>query len=89
MPPQVSLFLSRDLDAPLTVREVEAVNEWLESDLAIHIMRDNPDHNVPILGGLWGVHLERGDVRSRMEEAWRKIMGSQTSFQDRKANKDI
>lgn len=35
----VEAFVSRDLDMEIYQREVEAVNEWLRSDLAGHIMR--------------------------------------------------
>ena len=39
--PQVDIFLSRDLDSAITVREVEAVEEWLESEKMLHVMRDH------------------------------------------------
>ena len=47
--------MSRDTDQIFIDREVSAVNEWLQSDLQIHIIRDHWGHYVPILGGLWGV----------------------------------
>lgn len=50
----VDIFLSRDCDSRISDREVNAVNEWLESDKDFHIMRDHPYHTVPILGGMWG-----------------------------------
>ena len=50
----VDIFLSRDCDSRISEREVNAVNEWLESDKDFHIMRDHPYHTVPILGGMWG-----------------------------------
>ena len=47
-------------------REVDAVNEWLEKTAyAFHIMRDNPVHDIPILGGLWGVASNRLSIRER------------------------
>jgi hypothetical protein len=53
--PDVSVMLSRDTDSRLSARERAAVDAWLASDKDFHVMRDHPWHNVPILGGLWGV----------------------------------
>jgi hypothetical protein len=47
--------LIRDVDSRITLREVAAVNSWIDSGSALHIMRDHPQHNAPILGGMWGV----------------------------------
>jgi hypothetical protein len=47
----VSVFLSRDLDSRVTVREHAAVYDWLNNTRAsFHIMRDHPLHAVKILG---------------------------------------
>lgn len=48
------IVLSRDTDSRLSIREKEAVDEWLSSDKDFHIMRDHPCHAVPIMGGMWG-----------------------------------
>jgi hypothetical protein len=50
----VEMFISRDIDSRLNVREKVAVDEWLSSDKDFHCMRDHLEHNVPILGGMWG-----------------------------------
>ena len=50
----VDIMISRDCDSRLSYREMLAVNEWVESDSAFHIMRDHPYHTAPILGGMWG-----------------------------------
>lgn len=50
----VDVFISRDIDSRLNVREKAAVDEWLNSDKDIHSMRDHIEHNVPMLGGMWG-----------------------------------
>ena len=52
--PEVGLLLVRDTDSPVTPREVAAVNEWLASDKLVHIMRDHPKHEYPMLAGMWG-----------------------------------
>tara|TARA_R110000851_G_scaffold107051_1_gene227024 strand:+ start:17209 stop:17865 length:657 start_codon:yes stop_codon:yes gene_type:complete len=48
------VMLSRDTDSRLTNREFEAVSQWLNSDKLFHTMRDHPEHNTEILGGMWG-----------------------------------
>lgn len=52
------VFLSRDTDSRLTIREATAVKKWLQSDYSLHIMRDHPYHTVHILGGLWGTRFK-------------------------------
>jgi hypothetical protein len=45
----------RDCDSRPDPREQAAVAEWLDSDKYFHVMRDHPEHGMPILAGLWGV----------------------------------
>jgi hypothetical protein len=52
--PTVGRFLVRDADAVVSVRESQAVAEWLESDRWFHVMRDYWTHTDPILAGMWG-----------------------------------
>lgn len=53
---QVRHTLSRDCDSRLNPREAAAVNEWLHSRHFFHSMRDHYEHNVPIMGGMFGCH---------------------------------
>ena len=52
---EVDLFMSRDVDTKILLREKLAVDEWLNSDFLLHIMRDHPWHNQPIQGGMFGI----------------------------------
>lgn len=52
--PMVHRFISRDLDSRLNPRERAAVDEWVASGKFLHVMRDAANHDVPILGGMWG-----------------------------------
>lgn len=45
----------RDADSRITQREVDLVNEWLESDRDFHIIRDAKEHTCPIIAGAFGV----------------------------------
>ena len=44
----------RDADSRFSLREARAVEEWVRSGRSLHIMRDHPMHDAPILGGMWG-----------------------------------
>ena len=46
--------LIRDADSRISVREVRLIKEWLETDKDFHVIRDHPEHKVPILGGTMG-----------------------------------
>ncbi len=50
----IDFVISRDLDSRLGHKEMYAVHEWIDSNKSFHIMRDNVEHRVPILGGMWG-----------------------------------
>lgn len=52
--PQIERFIVRDTDSRINMREAQAVKEWEESGLLFHIIRDNPQHNIHIMGGTWG-----------------------------------
>ena len=71
--PTVDLMVSRDLDSRLTTREQTAVEDWLNTGLAFHVMRDNPHHGTEILGGMWGARMESG-LRTTLAEAMKKLL---------------
>jgi hypothetical protein len=50
----VEALIVRDTDSRLNLREKAAVEEWLQSGKAFHIMRDHPDHKALIPAGMWG-----------------------------------
>ena len=52
--PCVERFIVRDVDSRIGMREWFAVHEWVASRKPIHIMRDAPYHDFPMLGGMWG-----------------------------------
>ena len=54
----VERFVIRDTDSRVTKREKVAVYEWMEDNTVLHIMRDHPHHNYPILGGMWGMKCD-------------------------------
>lgn len=54
----VEYMISRDCDSRLTLREKEAVDEWIDSGYLFHTMHDHPHHSVPILGGMFGIKCQ-------------------------------
>ena len=60
--PNSEYSVFRDTDSRITLREKMAVDEWINSNKTIHVMRDHPAHGIPfgsdrlgILGGMWGI----------------------------------
>jgi len=52
--PTVDRYIVRDSDSRLNPRERLAVEEWIQSGKGIHTIRDHPNHDRPMNGGLWG-----------------------------------
>ena len=70
----VDVFIVRDSDSRINVRESLAVNEWLKTDKQLHIMRDHPHHKYKILGGMWGFNCKKG--RPNFNEICHKFLKS-------------
>lgn len=56
----VSLYLSRDADSVVNIKERAAVADWLASGKPFHVMRDYRTHSELVLAGMWGAH--RGNI---------------------------
>ena len=66
----VERFISRDTDSRLSIREKEAVDQWMANSVDFHIMKDHPNHytpEFPILGGMFGA---KGGI---IMNIWEKI----------------
>ncbi len=50
----IGYFLVRDVDSVFSIREVNAVEEWLNSGKWFHVIRDWWTHTDLMLAGLWG-----------------------------------
>ena len=62
----VDRWIVRDSDSRLNPRERFAVEEWIRSGKSVHTIRDHPNHERPLNGGLWGG--VRGAIRGSMTE---------------------
>ncbi|WP_419701098.1 hypothetical protein [Mucilaginibacter sp. NFX135] len=83
-------IIFRDCDSRLTMREKLAVDEWVNSNNMIHIMRDHPHHRsidehnaFHILGGLWGIKggvVQMRSMISNFAEKNNLVYGSDQFF---------
>lgn len=63
----VDIFLSRDLEAYILKREADAVKDWLRaSSKSIHLMRDGPNQEHEMEGGMWGASNNRLGLNKAM-----------------------
>jgi hypothetical protein len=78
----VDIFISRDIDSRLNWREKAAVDEWIISNKKIHCMRDHIEHNVPMLGGMWGCKKGALSMMKDMIISWpsKEKKGSDQDF---------
>lgn len=53
----VERFISRDADSRLSYRERYAVDDWIETDKILHILRDHPHHEHEVNGGMFGLKI--------------------------------
>ena len=74
------IMICRDTDSRLSEREVNAVNEWLDSDKHFHIMRDHPYHHTPILGGMWGARNMEGITDLIKKYPYQDVKGTDQFF---------
>jgi hypothetical protein len=58
---EVDVVLIRDIDARLTVRERRAYEEWLDSGLDFHVMKDHKigHKGWPMSAGMWGGYADK------------------------------
>jgi hypothetical protein len=56
--PDCSVMIVRDADSRVHERDAACIDDFLESDKLLHIIRDHPYHGVRILGGLWAIKKE-------------------------------
>lgn len=50
----VDRYIIRDVDSRPNARDRLAVEEWINTDFPVHILRDHVNHCIPMNGGMWG-----------------------------------
>lgn len=66
----------RDADSRLGLRDIQSLDNWVQSGFPAHIIRDHPYHQTPILGGLWGVDVSK----VVMADFWHLAKSFNTNF---------
>jgi hypothetical protein len=66
----VERFIVRDTDSRVNAREADAVLEWEQTGLPFHVMRDNNEHRVKIMGGMWGAKAGSIPEFSQLMQSW-------------------
>ena len=67
MTKNVYIYIVRDADLVMNIKEEVAVADWLNTRRAFHVMRDGLQHSELILAGMWGAHRGNiGDMRGRI-----------------------
>ena len=51
------IILFRDIDSLISIPERKAVEDWLQTGLPFHWMRDHPRHTGTVMWGMWGMRL--------------------------------
>lgn len=64
--PSVDRFIVRDADSRPNARDAFAVADWCDSKYAAHSVRDHPNHDRVLNGGLWGA-TRRSKIAGRLE----------------------
>lgn len=62
--------ISRDADSRICQREVDAVNEWIESGALLHSMADHPAHARKLNGGLFGLYTKFAHIPFKFALEW-------------------
>ena len=77
----VQRYIVRDTDSRLNPREKAAVDEWMASGYSIHSIRDHPNHDRTLNGGLWGgVRGSVKNIQQLMRDASRNGYGADLIF---------
>lgn len=71
--PTVDRFLVRDSDSRLNPRDAFAVVDWIRSGTPVHSVRDHPNHDRPLNGGMWGA-TNRSNVAGKMRRLARDFL---------------
>jgi hypothetical protein len=80
---EVEIMISRDTDTRILMREVIAVNEWINSGKIFHIMRDHPHHDSHILAGMFGAR------KIKELTSWSKLINNYVKCNNRMYDQDF
>lgn len=65
---EVNICISRDCDSRIHARDRACIQEFIESDMKFHIIRDHPNHFHKIMAGMFGI--KQGLLSYKIQEAY-------------------
>jgi protein O-GlcNAc transferase len=66
--PDVEVCIVRDTDSRIHARDRACIQDFLDSDMKFHIIRDHPNHFHKIMAGMFG--MKQGCVLYKIQEAY-------------------
>ncbi len=84
--PEVQTCIIRDADSRIYERDYACIQDFLNSDKLVHIIRDHPNHHHLMMAGMWGIkkgalyHLQN-TVRTYFEQ-WKQSKPSSDFWSD-------
>lgn len=54
--PNINICFVRDADSRIIERDRWCINNFLDSDKKVHVIRDHDQHGEKIMGGMWGIN---------------------------------
>ena len=74
--PEVQICIVRDADSRIYERDQACIQDFLNSDKSVHIIRDHPNHHHLMMAGMWGIkksalYFLQNPVRTLFEQ-WKQ-----------------
>lgn len=78
--PRVETIHVRDADSRCHVRDRWCINEFMKSDYLAYTIRDNPGHQIRMMGGLWGCRKLPFSIRNVYLRSRHELLSIQPEF---------
>ena len=85
---RVEMWLSRDADSRLSIREANLVKEWIESGKTLHSIRDHRCHMHCIMGGMFGINNKLFHEKYKFKKVKEIIKDLHSYYKERPYNVD-
>lgn len=79
---KADVYLFRDSDSLITVREMNLIKKWLKTDYCANVIRDSRLHLFPIMAGTLGVRKECVSILKEILKSEEIISWNNTHFYD-------
>jgi hypothetical protein len=56
--PEIDAVVSRDIDSAPCPKDCKAIRQWIDSNATLHVINDNPAHDVTMMGGMVGFRVK-------------------------------